>query len=932
MRYNRERRGVSEIVGILLMLAVVISLGVLIFAFASGGMNSLSENYASGMAGRASAAREKFVVEQVAFASPGTLALDGTSTNQVVGSSSSISASLTTTSANDVVVAYVSPADAGASTPPSVSGVSGGGLAWTHRASTSAETFTQYYVPVTLTNNAVATPAIDGSATGCFGATQTAPCVTGTTSGTVTLTTTSANDVIVVEVSNEHATAGPTRTVSTLACTSACTGLSTFSLRKANTQAGTFQDLEAWWATATSALTSSVFTVTLSGATDDAVIVAFGVSGANTASPWDSSGPVTTTGAAGTTPSVTGFATSNSNDMLLGFESNGNIAGVAATVETTGLVAGTAGTIPANGQYDNEGGNSAEDGAVEYRDVTSTVSGASVAFGTATTASDAWIIIADAITAGGAPTANPFQQQVTWNPSTYATYEAPDLGNIRFCSDNACASPLFAWLESCTTSCGTGATSATAWVQLTSPIPGKGGSLTIYMVFLGTSVEFDGNYWGEAPQLSGTYAQYDNGANVFTNYWNFAGTSCPSGWTCSGATISNGISAASAASYAYTTATYGLTANVLDFYGTFPLATSVNNAGLGYDHDTPNGPNVMWTINTNTGGAGCASTRACLQTGLTGGTYSFLSTFTTTGAHVYGIYWGSTASATAYYDYANSATSSTDIPTSALSIGIFNAQGAQATIGPFDWVRLRVYPPGGAMPSASLGSTSSNSVTFDAEEWYAVASSPLSSASVTATLSSSDSAATWIAVLGVSGGNTASPFDSSLSLPATSSGTSPSATISTSNANDMLLYGCAANAGGIAAGFTSIYSNTYPPDQNEYVGYEAVSATQTNLVTSCGTNSYGAQITDAVVGSYGGADIFVRNVGSVPTTLVSVYVMDTTSDAFVSQTTISTTMNVGTFVEITPSNSAFTPTVGHTYSFTVTSSRGNSVVYKAEEN
>ena len=36
---------------------------------------------------------------------------------------------------------------------------------------------------------------------------------------------------------------------------------------------------------------------------------------------------------------------------------------------------------------------------------------------------------------------------------------------------------------------------------------------------------------GEAPQLPSTYAKYDDGASVFNNYWNFAGTSLPSGLT-----------------------------------------------------------------------------------------------------------------------------------------------------------------------------------------------------------------------------------------------------------------------------------------------------------------------------------------------------------------------------------------------------------------
>ena len=308
-----------------------------------------------------------------------------------------------------------------------------------------------------------------------------------------------------------------------------------------------------------------------------------------------------------------------------------------------------------------------------------------------------------------------FQQMVSWDPATYTTYEATNLGNIRFCTTNSCSTELYSWLESCSSTCSTGgstSTSATAWVNLGSnTIAANGGTLTIYMVFGPTSTNFDGVYWGEAPQLSGTYAQYDNGANVFTDYWNFAGTTCPASWTCSGTTINNGLSAPSAASYAYTTATFGLTANILDFYGDIPAATSVNNAGIGYDHDSinGNGPTAMWTINDNTGGAGCASTNACLQTGQSSTVYSYLTTFTTTGTQVYGIYWGSTASVTGYYGYTHSATSTTDVPTAALSIGIYNAQGAQATLGPFNWMRVRDYPPGGVMPSTSLGSASINS-------------------------------------------------------------------------------------------------------------------------------------------------------------------------------------------------------------------------------
>src|SRR2546427_5192673 len=131
----------------------------------------------------------------------------------------------------------------------------------------------------------------------------------------------------------------------------------------------------------------------------------------------------------------------------------------------------------------------------------------------------------------GSATPSPFQQKITWNPSSYTTYEASDLGNIRFCSDSTCTTTLNAWLESCTSSCVPSATSASAWVKLAASIAGGGGAVTIYLTLLSTSTHFDGNNWGEAPSIPATYGTSDNGANVFNFYDNFAGTSLSSKWT-----------------------------------------------------------------------------------------------------------------------------------------------------------------------------------------------------------------------------------------------------------------------------------------------------------------------------------------------------------------------------------------------------------------
>jgi hypothetical protein len=151
----------------------------------------------------------------------------------------------------------------------------------------------------------------------------------------------------------------------------------------------------------------------------------------------------------------------------------------------------------------------------------------------------------------GTSTPNPLQVLIQPNPSLYSLYEASDLGNIRFCSDTGCTAELYSWLEGCGSSapygsCSTASTSATFWIRLTSSIAGSGGTLTIYMAFLSTSTDFDGIQAGEAPTLSGTYGQFDNGVNVFTVYDNFAGTSLSPTWVAQASaggaySVSNGI-------------------------------------------------------------------------------------------------------------------------------------------------------------------------------------------------------------------------------------------------------------------------------------------------------------------------------------------------------------------------------------------------------
>ena len=77
-----------------------------------------------------------------------------------------------------------------------------------------------------------------------------------------------------------------------------------------------------------------------------------------------------------------------------------------------------------------------------------------------------------------------------------------------------------------------------------------------------------------------------------------------------------------------------------------------------------------------------------------------------TGTHIWSVYWASSSSASFYYDYGSAYTVTSNVYGSQLPIGGANNQVSQATIGSFNWVRIRAYPPNGVMPSVSFGSVS----------------------------------------------------------------------------------------------------------------------------------------------------------------------------------------------------------------------------------
>ena len=121
---------------------------------------------------------------------------------------------------------------------------------------------------------------------------------------------------------------------------------------------------------------------------------------------------------------------------------------------------------------------------------------------------------------------NPFQQMVVIDSSEYSQYEAPNLQNVVWYYPNGTIIP--AWIESGASS----ASNATVWWLRLRGFPAHS-SLTVYMGFAAPNYSFlsASGPTGEAPQLSPTYGQYDDGNLVFNFYDNFAGTSLnPNKW------------------------------------------------------------------------------------------------------------------------------------------------------------------------------------------------------------------------------------------------------------------------------------------------------------------------------------------------------------------------------------------------------------------
>jgi len=267
---------------------------------------------------------------------------------------------------------------------------------------------------------------------------------------------------------------------------------------------------------------------------------------------------------------------------------------------------------------------------------------------------------------------------------------------------------LHAWLENISN--GT----ATMWVKIPSSIPANG-TYQLYMM-QDSTLPMDGVYWGEAPQLSSTYAQYDNGASVFGAYDNFAGTTLSSQWTEINSptlTINNGITVAGNGQTGgiYLKTKYSLPAVLEAYTGNWPYFST-----FAFINDINGGPytNTGYIAGgTGTGEAynalmadpiGANPTGSAFQYWLNGGFYPVGPTLgSIIQNNIVSIYSsGSTIGQLINYGSTSSVSASVSLPSTTYNIEIFASSGNSIQL---HWIRYRAYPPNGVMPSASFGAS-----------------------------------------------------------------------------------------------------------------------------------------------------------------------------------------------------------------------------------
>jgi hypothetical protein len=293
----------------------------------------------------------------------------------------------------------------------------------------------------------------------------------------------------------------------------------------------------------------------------------------------------------------------------------------------------------------------------------------------------------------GYATSTNFQEQITVDSDMNAADYASNLDNVNW--QDGAGNILNSWLESGITNT---ATESIYWVNLGSrTIAAYGGTLTIYEVIYATTVNCMNTVnTGAEPLYTAAYGQYDDGAAVFSIYDNFAGTSLSSLWTVpSGSeySVNNGFVAVG--SGGSTTAVYDAsvqeTSSLICEWCIAPF-TIINPD---YSELQVN----RYTMNSNMHWLGIAGNDTLINAG---STFENVSVADTSGNNIFGL-WNGGSTITWFFDYTSWTARGTTPATDYLSL-TWSVIYAPNNFPTLYWVRTRLYPPSGVMPT--VGATS----------------------------------------------------------------------------------------------------------------------------------------------------------------------------------------------------------------------------------
>ncbi len=296
-------------------------------------------------------------------------------------------------------------------------------------------------------------------------------------------------------------------------------------------------------------------------------------------------------------------------------------------------------------------------------------------------------------------TGNDFQQMINITKTSFTGLKYnTSYANFEYTYKNGTVIP--AWIESNTSD------KLITWLNISSGLSANSNTLIYLNIKHTNQLNSTGlRGIGEAPQLSSSYAKYDDGMSVFNNYYNFAGTTLPSGLTTyrSSYTVSNGITITSGTYVFAPQTTYPKITETL-----IPTATSSSTQYIdigestttnlapdgvpysGYSIELPNaatGDGIELRYESSSGGASVSGT-----------------SFTLSNNAIYSFAWVANGNQKLYYNYQSeiSGTNTTE------TIGNYYPYiGLFATLNHnfFQWFRTRSYPPNGVMPSVSFGSS-----------------------------------------------------------------------------------------------------------------------------------------------------------------------------------------------------------------------------------